>query len=156
MNIKYLLAGVLILFLVSGCAKEVEEAEVKEVIEEKEEVVEEVPEFVSHIVVILTEEKIMDPSDLQISKGDVIKWVNEDTNFYHNLVIYSSEIERPMPDDLIIQSGNIAPGNSWEYTFEESGDYTIRDIYSGTMSGKITAKVIADTEGKVIGTISVS
>ncbi len=155
--IKYIILCFLILFLISGCVKEVEEEEqVVEEIGEEEDVIEEVPEFVSHVVVILTEEKTMVPDELQISKGDVIKWVNEDKNFNHNLVIYSADIERPSTKDIIVKSGNIAPGDSWDYIFEESGVYTIKDIYSGTMRGEITAEVTADIKEKVVGIVSVS
>ena len=156
--IKYLIICFLIIFLVSGCAKEeVQEEKVVEEITEEAQVEEEIPELVSHLAVRLTEDKVMVPSKLEIAKGDAVKWVNEDKNFNHNLIIYSAMIERPSAKDIIVQSGNIAPGDSWDYTFEESGDYTVKDVYSGTMRGEITAEVTADiSEEKVIGTVSVS
>ena len=57
----------------------------------------------------------------------------------------------------LIQSGNIAPEDSWDYTFEETGKYIVKDIYSGTMRGQITTEVIKEiiSEGKVVGTINV-
>jgi plastocyanin len=158
--IKYVILCFLVLFLISGCAKEEikEEEKVVESIGKEEVQKGEIPEFVSHIVVKLTEEKVMEPSELTITKGDVIKWVNEDKSFNHNLIIYSAEIERPTTKDIIVKSNNIAPGGSWDYTFEESGIYIVKDIYSGTMRGEITAEVIADfiSEENVIGTVSVS
>ncbi len=151
--VRYIILCFLILFLISGCGKDVEEGMVEEITEE----VEEVPETAATIEVRLTEEKIMVPDELQIAKGNKVRWVNEDKNFNHNLVIYSAEIERPATKDIIIKSGNIVPGNSWDYIFEESGVYTVKDIYSGTMRGEITAEVTADiSEGDVIGTVSVS
>ncbi len=158
--IKYIILCFLILFLVSGCVKEVkeEQEQVVEEITEEAGVEEEVPKAVVSIEVRLTEEKTMVPDELQIAKGDKVKWTNEEKNFNHNLIIYSADIERPGAKDIIVQSGNIAPGNSWEYAFEESGDYIVKDIYSGTMRGEITAEVTAEliSEGKVVGTISVS
>ncbi|MBW2981896.1 hypothetical protein KY343_03395 [Candidatus Woesearchaeota archaeon] len=162
-SIKCIILCFLVLFLASSCAKEetqdngvIEEIGSEEIHEVSDEISDKTPEFVSHIVVKLTEEKTMDPSDLSISKGDVIKWVNEDKKFNHNLVIYPADIERPMSKDIIVKSGNIAPGGSWDYTFEEPGSYIIKDIYSGTMRGEITAEVIAEiSEEDIIGRIDV-
>ena len=99
----------------------------------------------------------MIPNQIDIPKGSILEWVNEDKNFNHNLVIYSAVIERPSAKDIIVQSGNIAPGDSWDYTFEETGEYRIRDIYSGTMRGEVSAEVTAEliSEGKDIGTVNV-
>jgi plastocyanin len=157
MKIKYLIVCFLILFLVSGCVEE-EVQEEDQIVEEIAEgvQVEEEPVFVSHIVVKLTSDKVMDPDNLQINEGDVIKWVNEDKRFNHNLVIYPADIERPITKDIIVKSGNIAPEGSWDYTFEEAGEYVVKDIYSGTMRGEVTAEVTAIiSEGKDIGTIYV-
>jgi plastocyanin len=156
--IKYIILCLLVLFLVSGCAEEEvqDDGIVEELGEEVDEGVDKVPEFVSHVVVRLTEEKTMDPSELHIAKGDVVKWVNEDKNFNHNLVIYPAEIERPTTKDIIVKSGNIAPGGNWDYTFEEAGEYVVKDIYSGTMRGEITAEATADiSKGEDIGTVNV-
>ena len=77
------------------------------------------------------------------------------------MIIYFAEIERPTQKDVIVQSGNIAPGEYWEYEFDEKGEYIIKDIYSGTMRGKITGDTTKKTilellnEGKIGGTISV-
>jgi plastocyanin len=159
--IKYTILCFLILFLVSGCVKEViteEEEEMPEKITEEEaQAEEEVPGIVSHTV-RLTKDKTMVPDSIQIKKGEAVKWVNEDKSFYHNIIIYPADIERPAAKDVIVQSGNIAPEDSWEYLFEESGSYAVKDIYSGTMRGEITAEATAEliSEGKVIGTINVS
>jgi plastocyanin len=155
--VKYLITCFLIIFLVSGCAEKgvEEEAEVPEGVEEERTPIEEKP--MPQIVIKLTSDKVMVPNEIEISKGNMLKWVNEDTNFNHNLVIYSAAIERPSAKDIIVQSGNIAPGGSWDYTFEEAGKYKIRDIYSGTMRGEVTAEVTAEliSEGKDVGTVIV-
>ena len=131
--IKYVVFCFLIMFLVSGCLKEAEDAA---------EVVEELPKVgvsgVSKSMIRLTEEKTMVPNSLKIRRGEGVKWVNEDQKGNHNLVIHSAEIERPTSNDIIVKSGNIAPDDSWSYTFEEPGVYTVKDIYSGTMRGEIT------------------
>ena len=58
--------------------------------------------------------------------------------------------------DIIVKSENIAPFGSWDYVFEESGNYIVKDIYSGTMKGEITAEVTADiSEAEIIGRIDV-
>jgi len=165
MKLKFISLIILVLFLVSGCAGKIAEGDgqIAEDIEgigkdaqADENVQVSEGALVSPVVVRLTEQKTMDPDELHISKGDTVKWVNTDKNFNHNLVIYPAEIERPTAKDIIVQSGNIAPSSSWDYTFEESGTYAVKDIYSGTMRGEITAEVTADiSEAEIIGTVSV-
>jgi len=132
--IKAIIFCFLIIFLVSGCFKEAEDS--AEVVEELPEV--EISPGVSKSMIRLTEEKTIVPDSLNIRRGEGVKWVNEDQKGNHNLVIHPADIERPTSNDIIVKSGNIAPGNSWSYTFEESGIYTVKDIYSGTMRGEIT------------------
>lgn len=134
--IKCVVLCFLIMFLVSGCFKEAKETA---------DVVDKLPEDtdrgslgVSKSMIRLTSDKKMDPNSLTIRKGEGVKWTNEDQKVNHNLVIYSAAIERPTSNDIIVKSSNIAPGDSWDYVFEESGVYTVKDIYSGTMRGEIT------------------
>jgi len=151
---RYLIICLLVIFLVIGCAKK-ETAPSYNV--PSEEMPEPLPETVVTISEVdLTAEKIMVPDKLTIQKGTMVRWNNKDKNFNHNLYIYSAEVERPKQEDIIVQSGNIAPFGWWDYVFEESGTYTVRDIYSGTMKGEITAEVTADiSEAKIIGRIDV-
>jgi plastocyanin len=150
---RYIIICFLIVFLVTGCAK-------KEAAPSDEDLVEEISEPVLKKVltiaeVDLTAEKIMVPDKLTIKKGTMVRWNNKDKNFNHNLFIYPAEIERPKQEDIIVQSGNIAPSEQWDYVFEESGNYIVRDIYSGTMKGEITAEAAADISGaEIIGRIN--
>ncbi|MBW2965683.1 hypothetical protein KY342_01110 [Candidatus Woesearchaeota archaeon] len=157
-SIRYVVICFLIVFII-GCAKDgiipSEELPVTE------EVLEEMPgpvteEVLTIVEVDLTSDKVMVPDRIIIKKGTMIRWNNKDKNFNHNLLIYSADIERPKQEDIIVKSGNIAPLNWWDYVFEESGNYIVKDIYSGTMKGEITAEVIADiSEAEIIGRINV-
>ena len=162
--IKYLIICFLVVFLISGCVKKgvVPIEELPASVEAPEE---EFPEPVKEGVltifeVDLTADKIMVPDTILVKKGTMVRWNNKDRNFYHKLIIYPANIERPMPEDVIVQSENIDPWGWWDYVFEESGKYIVKDIYSGTMRGQVTAEVtrglseILD-EGEVIGTINV-
>ncbi|MBN1386230.1 hypothetical protein JW968_04645 [Candidatus Woesearchaeota archaeon] len=95
------------------------------------------------IEVRLTKEKTMIPSKLTISKGTTVRFFNEEEKYNHNLIIHLADVKVTSKDDIVIQSGNFGPGETWEFEFEESGIYTIKDIYSGTMRGEITAEVVA-------------
>jgi len=158
--IKYFLILFLIIFL-AGCVKkeamprEEMPAAVPRPVEKPEEIP--LPTAPGVFEVDLTAEKIMVPDIIKIKKGTTVRWFNRDTKFYHNLVIYSAAIEKPRASDVIAQSGNINPGEYWEYVFEESGDYIVKDVYSGTMRGEITAEVISEIleKGEIIGRVSV-
>ena len=130
----------LILVLIVGCAKGI----VEPTIEEPTPAVEEVVEEEVIVEIDLTESKIMDPDNLDIKKGTTVRWNNNDKGFYHNVVIYNLNVEIPTPKDVIVQSGNINPGEYWDYVFEESGKYAVKDIYSGTMKGEITANAVVN------------
>ena len=155
---KYTLICFFIFLLVIGCMKKEEADSYDKIVSSADE---EISEPVSEKALMaaevnLTASKIMVPERLTIKKGTAVRWNNQDKNFYHNLIIYSAEIERPKSDDIIIQSGNIAPLKWWDYVFEESGNYAVKDIYSGTMKGEITAEAAADiSETKIIGRIAV-
>jgi plastocyanin len=154
--IKYSLACLLIAFLLGGCVKKEasprEEAPAPLQSEEKEEA------YIPTVFEVeITANKTMVPKNLSIKKGDSVRWYNNDKKFNHNILIYPADIARPAEEDITAQSGNIAPGTFWKYTFEKSGEYAVKDIYSGTMTGKITAEIVSENLGKqeVIGRISV-
>lgn len=101
----------------------------------------------------LTAAKTMVPDSMNIKKGEAVRFVNKETNFNHNLIIYPADVERPIKEDLIAQSGNIGPGNYWEFVFEESGEYTVKDIYSAA-SSQVTAEVVREIDSKAEGVMT--
>ncbi|MBW2977768.1 hypothetical protein KY331_02900 [Candidatus Woesearchaeota archaeon] len=155
--IKYCIILFLLIFVV-GCAEKGVEPRQEmpaAVPGESQEIVSELPSPTT-VKVDLTPSKEMVPNKLDIKRGTVVRFYNQETKFNHNLIIYPSNIKDPRKEDIITQSGNINPQGFWEYQFQKAGDYTIKDIYSGA-SGEITADVIAEIleKGKIIGTISV-
>lgn len=164
--IKYILICFLVIFLISGCAKK-EVAPVKESpsgLQTEADISKVTPEETSAPAVNIAEvslmsSKTMKPDFVEIKKGMTVRFVNKEENYYHNIVIYPATIQIPSTKDVIAQSGNIKPGESWDYTVKDSGEYIVKDIYSGTMRGKITADVTEEIlvntlkNGKVIGRI---
>jgi plastocyanin len=65
------------------------------------------------------------PANVTVHVGDTVLFVNDDVN-----------------DHTVTgknwQSGNIASGKSWEYTFNEAGTYTYACDYHPWMKGSIT------------------
>ena len=129
MKMMYVVLYLLVISLI-GCAKESEPIQ-----ESPADVLsaESPPPFPGETNIAITEvdltaDKRMEPDEIQIKPGATIRWNNKDSNYYHNLIIYFAEIERPTQKDVIVQSGNIAPGEYWEYEFDEKGEYIIKDI----------------------------
>ena len=167
-SIKYVCIVFLIGLLLSGCGEKelspeeqtpaqiIQPAADKTMIPVSEEKIE---EKVVENQINLTAAKTMIPDSINIKKGEAVRFVNKETSFNHNLIIYPANVQRPLKEDLIAQSGNIGPGNYWEFVFEESGEYTVKDIYSAA-SSHVTAEVIreidSDEEGVLIGKIKVS
>ena len=165
-----LFAVVLIISLAKGCVENevkpvtempipVEEPEIEPEVD-KGLFVEETPteeEIVAVFNVDLTKDKLMDPDSIKVKKGTIVRWFNKDKLFFHNIVIYSADVKIPTSDDVIAQSGNIIPGEYWGYIFNKPGEYSVKDIYSGTMRGKITAEVVSEIleKGEFAGKILV-
>jgi len=163
-SIKYIFMIFLISLILSGCGeKEIspEEKTPTQIIQPAKETVseEKIEEPSVENQIELTAAKTMVPDFINIKKGETVRFVNKETNFNHNLIIYPANVDRPMQEDLIAQSGNIGPGNYWEFVFEESGEYTVKDIYSSA-SSQVTAEVVReiglDEEGVLTGKIKVS
>ncbi len=77
---------------------------------------------------ILLYEQSVDPENVIIKKGDTVKWTNMGKNrrrFWINEEIYSDLLE---------------PEQSYEYTFEKSGDNIYRDVFNGLVRGNITVE----------------
>jgi len=64
------------------------------------------------------------PSDLTVNKGDTVTWTNEDTAV-HNVV------------GGVLHSKDIAKGQSFSYTFTETGTINYACTYHPSMKGKI-------------------
>jgi len=95
-----------------GALKKVQYSEVKEE-SEKEEAKEEAKE--ENVVRILRHSDgyaYWEPLELKIKQGQKVKWVNEDQEAH----------EVKSVNDLF-DSGEIKPGKSWEYKFEEKGNF---------------------------------
>lgn len=168
MKIQYIVICFLVIFLISGCAQQEiqpvpeKPAPIAPVAEQPAEQPEAAEALQTILEVNLTKEKLMSPNRLNITKGDVVRFYNRDgKEFYHNVVIYPAGIKIPKTSDVIVQSGNIKYEDYWEYTFNNRGEYAVKDIYSGTMRGEITADTVmaflaeALEKGEVIGIISV-
>jgi plastocyanin len=153
---KYIaIAGILLLLtIIVGCAPEPGKA--TQAVTQQPAVVEEGPgqqaAAPESFAAKLTPEKTMEPSEITIKAGTTIIWQNEDT-YPHNLMIYKKTITDLKEED-IIRSNNFYENESFEYTFVEKGEYVVRDVYSGTMRGEITAEVV-QTTGTELGTIIV-
>lgn len=67
------------------------------------------------------------PQALSINKGDTVTWTNEDTAV-HNVV------------GGPLKSKDLAKGQSFSYTFTDSGSYDYICTYHPSMKGKIVVK----------------
>jgi len=120
MKKKIILVYLFIIFLVSGCSEKA--TTVKET---QLDVVE----------VNITADKVMVPSEINIKKGTIVRFLNSIEKYSPNIIIYPAN-EKPVKEKVIAKSENINPGESWEYTFEISGEFIAKDIYSN-INGKI-------------------
>ena len=133
MEIKHILA-VLVVLMLSGCAAEVEEQPEETVTPEvtppvepeipPEELVEEEPE------VVITGEDVQilrggfDPEELPVSVGTVVTWKNMDDRV-HIVALIGGE-----------RSPRLEEGDIFEYEFEEAGTYEVMDAifkFKGTV-----------------------
>jgi plastocyanin len=148
-------AGILLLLvIIVGCAPEPGKA--TQAVTQQPTVIEEGPgqqaAAPEPVTITLTKEKTMEPSEITVNSGTTLIWQNEDI-YPHNLMIYKKTITDLKEED-IIRSQNFYENESFEYTFVEKGEYVVKDVYSGTMKGEITADVVK-TAGTELGTIIV-
>ncbi len=102
------------------------------------EITEEDPEPDTYVM-NLTKKKVIRPEEITIDKGDIIRFYNTEEEFYNNVVIIRAKVNIAEPEDIVVQSGNIDPGDQWAYKFDETGNFTIRDIYSD-IRGEVTVR----------------
>ena len=67
------------------------------------------------------------PAELIVNKGDTVTWTNEDS-VVHNVV------------GGILHSQDLANGQSFSFTFTETGTYDYICTHHSSMNGKITVK----------------
>ena len=77
--------------------------------------------------VSITDDKDFLPEDLTINVGDTVVWTNNDDS-PHTVTA----------DDDEFNSGNLAEGATWSYTFTEAGTYDYHCNYHGSMTGSVT------------------
>ncbi|MBW2967103.1 hypothetical protein KY362_01315 [Candidatus Woesearchaeota archaeon] len=84
----------------------------------------------------LTADKLMSLSELTVKKGTKLAWKNYDT-WPHQLAV-----ETGSGWDTVrhAESHRLLEGGVWEYTFEEKGDFLVRDIFSGGMRMTVTVE----------------
>jgi plastocyanin len=93
-----------------------------------------VPEDVEAI--LITAEKKMTSGDVAVAKGTTLFWQNTDT-WPHQLKITTGS---SYDTKLHAESPRLLEGNVWNYTFAESGVFTVRDIFSGGIRMIVTVE----------------
>ena len=155
MKLKLIFAIILAIILISlliGCKKTPVEEQPAQIIEEQEKIEEELPEP-EIVEVILTIDRKMVPSQINITVGTTVKWINQGET-PRNLMIYDGSIN-DLREENVIRSQNFYSGESFSYTFTEKKTYTIRDVYTGSMRGEITAEAVNILGDQEIGKINV-
>lgn len=66
------------------------------------------------------------PADATVKAGDTVEFLNDDA-MPHTV----------SADDKSFDSGNIAAGSSWTYTFSKAGKYTYGCAYHSWMHGRV-------------------
>lgn len=81
------------------------------------------------------------PEVTEVSAGDTVTWVNDEAASAHTVT--SGEVEQgtggvtASPDGRF-DSGNVGPGDTFEFTFEEPGTYAYYcAIHPATMTGEV-------------------
>jgi len=72
------------------------------------------------------------PSQITVAKGDTVTWTNNDTTT-HTVVDDLSNVGGP-------SSGNIAPGQTYSFTFEKTGSFQYHCSIHPSMRGTIVVK----------------
>tara|TARA_B100001029_G_scaffold14478_1_gene9710 strand:+ start:1450 stop:3606 length:2157 start_codon:yes stop_codon:yes gene_type:complete len=79
--------------------------------------------------VSITDDMKFNPDDLTINVGDTITWTNDD-NMAHTATSTSGPVS--------FDSGNIASGATWSFTFTQAGTYDYKCAYHSSMTASIT------------------
>ena len=79
--------------------------------------------------VSITDDMKFNPDDLTINVGDTITWTNDD-NMAHTATSTSGPVS--------FDSGNMASGATWSFTFTQAGTYDYKCAYHSSMTASIT------------------
>jgi len=77
----------------------------------------------------ITDDMKFNPEDLTINVGDTVTWTNDDGGAHT-----ATSTDGPASFD----SGNIATGATWSFTFTEAGTYDYKCDYHSSMTATIT------------------
>jgi len=88
--------------------------------------------------VSITDDMKFNPEDLTINVGDTVNWTNND-GMGHT----ANSTDGPDSFD----SGNIAAGATWSFTFTEAGTYNYKCDYHSSMTASITVVESDDGDG---------
>lgn len=96
-----------------------------------------------HVIRITNEknENILEPGNIIIKKGETVKWINEEGE-PHLLA------SMPVIGASGMSSPRIEPGESWEFKFDEPGEYYYICFIHKKMFGKITVEDVKVTAEK--------
>jgi len=72
--------------------------------------------------------------NVTVSTGSNVMWVNDDT-----------KVHTVTADDGSFNSGDIQPGNSYNFTFKSTGTYAYHDAHNSSMTGMVT--VVSTSSG---------
>lgn len=72
-----------------------------------------------------------DPTQVTVKRGTMVTWKNED-GVPHTVT--------GEPDGVMIDSGSIAPGDEFAYTFEAPGEYLYHCSIHPDMKGKVVVE----------------
>lgn len=81
------------------------------------------------------------PETVEVSAGDTVTWVNEEASSPHTVT--SGEVEQgsggvTANPDGTFDSGNLSPGDTFEFTFDEPGTFAYYcAIHPATMTGEV-------------------
>ena len=86
--------------------------------------------------ILLTAEKTMTSGDVTVPKGTTLYWLNKDT-WPHQLKVTTGS---GLDTKLVMDSPRLTPESAWNYTFNDAGVFTVRDIFSGKMRMIVTVE----------------
>ncbi|MBD3354909.1 hypothetical protein GF361_02905 [Candidatus Woesearchaeota archaeon] len=99
---------------------------------ETEETEQQMTEDIEIHKINFTKQETIDPLTMQIKRNDKVRFYNNQEEFLNKIAIYRQKVDIVEPEDVIVESPNVDPEDYWEYQFNETGNFTIRSLYSDT------------------------